>query len=104
MRLLTPCVIFLLAGCSAGGKAPTLLPGDTVRPQIAFAPDAPWKAGDTVALGILVEIRRPGRDAVAFLADADPLTADAEMAARVEFLSGDALVGEALDVPIHRDC
>ncbi|MFO0844164.1 MAG: hypothetical protein U0797_17475 [Gemmataceae bacterium] len=92
----------LLAGC--GGHAPPALrPGDVVRPQIALAPRAPWAGGAKVAIGMLLEVHRPGRE-VTFLADQEVPAEQAVMRAKVTFLAGDAPLGEPLEVPFVRDC
>lgn len=98
-----PLILLLFAGCGSP-SAPALLPGDEVRPQIAYAPEAPWVARAKVALGMLLEVHRPGRDEVAFLADGDVNPEEADMQARVTFFSGDETLGEPLALPFVKDC
>jgi hypothetical protein len=96
-------ILILFAGCGQPA-APALLPGDVVRPQIAYAPKAPWSAGAKVALGLLLEVHRPGRDETAFLGDGDVRPEQAVMRARLTFLNGDESVGEPLELPFVKDC
>lgn len=93
-------LLSFLAGC--GPPPPALRPGDEVRPEVAVAPDAPWPADARVALGMLLQVHRPGRE-VTYLADGDVPDA-AAMQARVTFFAGDAALGEPLELPFVRDC
>jgi hypothetical protein len=92
----------LSAGC---GQPPAVLQaGDEVRPEVAFAPKAPWREGDRVTLGMLLQVHRPGRAEFTYLGDKDVAAEQAEMRARVTFLNGDTPLAEPLDVPFVKDC
>ncbi len=94
-------LLFLSVGCE---RQPAVLrPGDEVRPEIALAPEAPWPAGTSAAIGMLLQVHRPGCE-VTYLADKDVPPALATMRARVTFFQGDAVLGEPIEVPFVRDC
>ena len=97
-----PLVVLLALGC-ARPAAPVLRPGDVVRPEVAFAPREPWPAGAEVAIGMLVQIDRPGGEA-RYLRDEEVAPDQAVMRARVTFLDGDRPLGDPLEVPFVRDC
>ena len=91
----------LAAGCATSVE-PALLPGDVVRPEVAFAPKDPWPAGARVTLGLLVWRDRPGGES-RYLRD-EEVAADSVMLARVTFLDGDRPLDDPLEVPFVRDC
>jgi len=95
------CLLCLLAGC--GRQPAALRPGDKVRPEIALAPQAPWPAGARAAIGMLLQVHRPGRE-VTYLAEKDVAPEMATMRARVTFFQGDDVLGEPTEVPFVRDC
>jgi hypothetical protein len=105
MRRSAPLVLLVTFAAAGCGKAPPVLQrGDAVRPQLALAPDVPWPIGAKVAIGMLLEVHRPGRAEVGFLREEDVPLEGAEMAAKVTFFAGDAPLGEPLEVPFVRDC
>jgi hypothetical protein len=93
----------LAAGCGRG-PAPALQAGDVVRPRIALAPEAFWPKGAKAAVGMLLEVHRPGRREVTFLGDKEVPTEAAVMRAKVTFLRDNSALGEPLEVPFVRDC
>jgi len=93
--------VTLFAGCSH--TPPVLQPGDEVRPEVAVAPRSPWSVGARVAIGMLLQVHRPGRK-IAYLNDKDVAIERVTMRARVTFLNGDSPVGEPLEVPFVHDC
>ena len=100
--LWVPTLVVLAAGCS---RPDALVPraGDIVRPEVAIAPKAPWKAGDAIAVGFLARIDRP--DGTTFyLTDEDVPLDRTDMTARVTFLDGDRPVAEPHEVPFVHDC
>ena len=102
-----PCLalaVLSLAGCGGAAPEPALRPGDTVRPQVMFTPDAPWPGGVKGGVGILIEVHRPGREGVSFLHEEDIPWQGVEMQDRITFLAGAAALGEPLEVPLERDC
>lgn len=100
--LLIPVVVLLGSGC-AQPEAPVLQPGDVIRPEIAFAPKAPWPPEAKVALGMLIKVHRPGSEA-RYLGDKDVTPEQAVLRARVTFLDGDSQLGEPLEVLFVHDC
>ena len=97
-----PVVVLLVSGCTRPA-APVLQPGDVVRPEIAFAPKDPWPTGAEVAIGMLVQVERPGGE-THYLRDTEVAADQAVMLARVTFLDGDRPLGDPLEVPFVRDC
>jgi hypothetical protein len=97
-----PLLVLLALGC-ARPAAPVLRPGDVVRPEIAFAPRDPWPTGAEVAIGMLVQVDRPGGGSH-YLRDNEVAPDQAVMRARVTFLDGDLPLGNPLEVPFVRDC
>ena len=93
----------LLVGCAASVPEPALKKGDVVRPQILFAPAKAWPANVKGAVGIWVEVHRPGREGVSFLHEKDIPWQGVEMEATITFL-GNGPLGEPLSVPFVRDC
>jgi hypothetical protein len=104
MRRWSPLWLLTALALSGCGKPAALQRGDVVRPQLALAPDAPWPAGCKAAIGILVEVHRPGRPGVGFLREEDVPPEGAVMRAKVTFLAGDVPLAEPLEVPFVRDC
>jgi hypothetical protein len=100
--LLIPVAVLLALGCARPAD-PVLRPGDVVRPEVAFAPKDPWPAGAEVAIGMLVQVERPGGE-THYLRDTEVAAEQAAMRARVTFLDGDLPLGNALEVPFVRDC
>jgi hypothetical protein len=96
------CVMFLAIGCTRPA-APVLQPGDIIRAEVSFAPNAPWPAGAKVAIGMLARVERPGGE-THYLNDEDVPLERAVMSARVTFLDGERLLGDALVVPLVHDC
>jgi hypothetical protein len=104
-RSLLPFVALLAVGCSrpdADGP-PALQPGDVVLPELAFAPEGPWAAGDGVAVGMLVKGARPSGEGY-YLRDKDVDLDKAVMGGRVTFFDGDKQVGEPHELPFVHDC
>ncbi|NBO90834.1 MAG: hypothetical protein EBV06_00730 [Planctomycetia bacterium] len=101
-QLLIVVVVMMLGGC--GTTSPSLLPGDEVRPDIAFAPKAPWSPGARVNLGMLVQVHRPGRSHKVYLSDNAVSPNQAVMRATITFFNGENTLGKALEVPFVRDC
>jgi hypothetical protein len=102
MRWLLPTLVLVALGCGRPA-APALRSDDVVRPEIAVAPAAPWKAGDVIAVGFLARIDRP--DGTTFyLKDEDVPLDRATMTARVVFLDGDRPATEPHEVPFVHDC
>ena len=97
-----PLVALLTAGCARPADS-VLRPGDVVRPEVAFAPKDPWPAGAEVAIGMLVQVTRPGGE-VRYLRDKEVAPEQAVMRARVTFLDGDLPLGDPHEVPLVRDC
>jgi len=98
-------LLALSAGCGQPAPPPPpLQPGDVVRPQIALAPEGRWPVGARVAIGMLLEVHRPGRREVSFLLDKEVAAELAVMRARVTFLKGNSALGKPLEVPFVRDC
>ncbi|HZV03688.1 MAG TPA: hypothetical protein VE999_01230 [Gemmataceae bacterium] len=95
-------VVLLGSGCSRP-DVPVLQPGDVIRPEIAFAPQAPWPPEAKVALGMLIKVHRPGGEA-RYLDDKDVTPEQAVMRARVTFLDGELQLGDPLEVAFVRDC
>jgi hypothetical protein len=95
-------VVLLASGCSRSGGS-VLRPGDVVRPEVAFAPRAPWPAGARAVLGLLLLVERPGVEA-RYLRDEEVNLDQAVLLARVTFLNGERLLGNPLEVPFVRDC
>jgi hypothetical protein len=104
MRTWPVLAALLAAGCAGRVAESPLRPGDVVRPQVAFAPKAPWHQGTKVALGMLIQIHRPGRMEAAFLGDSDVRPEQAVLRCRVTFLDGDEPLDEPLEVPFVHDC
>lgn len=98
--LLLTVVLFEM-GCSRSGS-PILQPGDFVRPEIAFAPAAPWRAGASVVFGMLVKVDRPGAPS-RYLQDSEVRDSPA-MQLRITFLDGERQLGDPLELPFIRDC
>ena len=96
-------LLILFTGCGQSPD-PALLPGDVVRPQIAYAPEAPWTGGDKVALALLLEVHRPGRNEVTFLDEEDVQPEQAVMQARLTFFDGEESLGDPLELPFVKDC
>ncbi len=100
--LLFPLAVLLGSGC-ARPAVPVLRPGVVVRPEIAFAPRAPWPSGATVTLGMLVKVHPPvGEDL--YLGDKDVTPEQADMRARVTFFDGDLQLDDPLEVLFVHDC
>jgi hypothetical protein len=99
---LVSLVVLLESGC-ARPNVPVPQPGDVIRPEIAFAPHAPWPPGAKVALGMLITVHQPGGED-RYLGDKDVTAEQAVMRARVTFLDGDRQLGDPLDVAFVRDC
>jgi hypothetical protein len=97
-----PLLLALTAGCTRP-VAPVLQPGDVVRPEVSFAPNAPWPAGGEVAVGVLLRVERPGGK-THYLMDEDVDVERAEMAVRVTFLDGERVVEAPRQVPLVKDC
>lgn len=95
-------VLFAL-GCAGPPPAPSLQPGDVVRPEVSFAPLAPWPEGAKVAIGVLLRVERPNC-APHYLKDEDVNVEQAVVQARVTFLDGDRSLGDPLEVPFVHDC
>jgi hypothetical protein len=100
--LFVPCLTLLAFGC-AGPAASPFRPGDTVRPEISFAPEAPWPAGAKVAVGVLVRVERPGGEGH-YLHDNDVSLEQAVMSGRLTFFSGEQMMGEPHELPFVHDC
>ncbi len=100
--LAVPCVALLAFGCSRPA-APALQTGDVVRPEISFAPNAPWPADAKVSVGVLLRGERPGVESY-YLKDEDVVIERAVMGARITFLNGEQIVGDPLDVALIHDC
>jgi len=92
----------LAFGCGRPAT-PALRPGDIVRPEVSFAPKAPWSTGAKVTIGVLARVERPGGEGH-YLKDEDVPLDQAVMSARLMFLNGEQLVGEPLEVPLVHDC
>lgn len=102
MRWLFPTLVLVALGCGRPA-APELRSGDVVRPDIAVAPNAPWKAGDVIAVSFLARIDRP--DGTTFYVKDEDVALDrTAMTARVTFLNGDRPVAEPHEVPFVHDC
>jgi hypothetical protein len=56
-----------------------------------------------VAIGVLVQVERPGGEA-RYLRDNEVAPEQADMRARVTFLDGDRPLGDPHEVPLVRDC
>jgi hypothetical protein len=96
-----PLVVLLGTGC-ARSVGPALLPGDVVRPELAFAPPPPWPPGSMVTIGMLVIVYRSG-DEGRYLEDRE-VSDQADMRARMTFFDGDLQLGDPLELPFVRDC
>lgn len=104
-RRLFPLVVLLAVGCSRPDADPTpaLQPGDVFRPELAFAPDGPWSAGDEVSVGMLVRGVRPDGEGY-YLRDKDVDIERAVTGGRLTFFSGDKAIGEPHELPFIHDC
>lgn len=100
--LTIPLAVLIVSGC-ARPVPPVLQSGDIVRPEVSFAPDAPWPAGAKVAIGMLARVERPGFE-THYLKDEDVPLERAVMSARVTFLDGERLLGDPLVIPLVHDC
>jgi hypothetical protein len=89
------------SGCAPSNR-PALQPGDVVRPEIAFAPPAPWKPGAAVTIGMLIRIDRPESES-RYLADAE-VRETPDMRFRVAFFDGERPLGDPVELPFIRDC
>jgi hypothetical protein len=94
-------VVQLGSGCARSVRA-VLQPGDVARPEVAFAPQAPWPPGAAVAIGMLIRIDRPGGDS-RYLDDTE-VRDRPDMSARVTFFDGDRQLGDPIMLPFVRDC
>jgi hypothetical protein len=91
-----------LTECNPSGRAPALRAGDTARPQLAVT--SSWPAGGKAAVGMFVEVHRPGRRDAHFLRERDVPDGAAAMRATVTFFAGDETLGAPLTLPFVRDC
>lgn len=96
------CLALIAFGCGRP-VPPRLQPGDVVRPEISFAPEAPWPVGAKVTVGLLARVERPGGESH-HLRDEDVPLARVVMSARIAFFDGDQPRGAPLDVPLVHDC
>ncbi len=106
MRPHVALLLLALAGCRPPEPPPppALLPGDSVQPQVLFIPRVPLTAGVNARIDILLQARRPGREAVTYLYEKDIPDEGVEMWATISFLAGGTLLGEPLKVPFVKDC
>lgn len=95
-------LLTILAGC--GRIPPVLQPGDEVRPEIAVAPEDFWTPGEDAVIGMLLQVHRPGRANVAYLADPDVSPTVATMRARITFFRDGVPLPNPLEVPFIKDC
>lgn len=100
--ILSPTLLVLLGGGCARSFGPALMPGDIVRPEIAFAPQEPWPSGAAVAIGMLIRIERKGSEG-RYLDDTEVRELP-EMQSRVTFFDGDRTLGDPMVLPFVRDC
>src|SRR5262245_47615611 len=91
-----PLIALLELGC-ARSVGPVLRPGDVVRPELAFAPQAPWRPEAAAAIGMLVKVDQPGKEG-RFLEDRE-VGDQADMWARITFFDGDLQMGDPLEAP-----
>lgn len=98
-----PLVALLAFGCARSEAPAGLQPGDTVRPEISFAPKEPWHTGDRIAVGVLLRVERAGGEGH-YLQDKDVVIERAEMGSWITFLNGEQIVGDPLAVPLVHDC
>lgn len=102
--LLAPCLTLLAAGCSEPEQpVPVFQPGDVVRPEVSFAPTAPWPAEAKVSVGVLFRIERPGGQ-TRYLMDEDVPIEQVGVSGRVTFLDGERALGDPQDVSLVHDC
>jgi len=102
--LFAPMAALLALGCSRPpADRAALEPGDEVRPEVSFAPDAPWPAEARVSIGVLLRVERPGGESH-HLRDADVPLEQVKMSARVTYLDGDRPLRNPDDVPLVHDC
>ena len=97
-----PVLSLLVFGCGQP-DAPALMPGDIVRPDVSFAPKAPWSEGVKVTIGMLARVERPGGEGH-YLNDEDVPLDRAVLFVRVTFLDGERSLGDPLEVPLLHDC
>lgn len=99
--ILLPLVGLFGSGC-AHSVRPAFQPGDVVRPEIAFAPPAPWPTDAAVAIGMLIRIDAPGGES-RYILDTE-VRDQPKMRARITFFDGDDQLGDPLEMPFIRDC
>jgi len=101
-RVSTLGVVLFVFGCTQP-VAPAIQPGDTVRPEVSFAPADPWPAGAKVTVGVLARVERPGGGSH-YLKDQDVPAERVVVRARVSFWDGERPLGEPSEVPLVHDC
>jgi hypothetical protein len=102
---LLPLVALLAVGCARpdADTGPAPQPGDVLRPELAFAPDGPWAAGDEVTVGMLVKGVRPDGEGY-YLRDKDVDIGRAVMGGRLTFFAVERMLGEPRELPFVKDC
>ena len=103
MAATLPCVVLLVFGCSPPVNSPVLQPGDVGRPEVVFAPNAPWSEGVEVCIGMLARIDRPSGSRY-YLLDKDISLERVEMSGRLTFFRDEQLIGEPHELPFVHDC
>ncbi|MCU0704881.1 MAG: hypothetical protein MUF18_12960 [Fimbriiglobus sp.] len=102
-RLLSfPLFALLAFGCNRPSVAPVPQIGDVIHPEISFAPEGPWAAGETVSIGVLLRVERTGETRF-YLTDKQ-VTDKRTVTGRLVYLSGGNPMGDPLELPFVKDC
>ncbi len=106
MRVLSRAGVLVILSLSGCGRppVPALQPGDTVVPEVALAIETHRSEGTTVAIGLLLQVERPGRSEMVYLRDGEVPVEQALMRARITFLKEDTPLGDPLEAPFVHDC
>lgn len=91
-------------GCTPpAATTPALQPNDVVRPEVSFAPAEPWKVGDRVTVGVLLQGERPDGTGY-YILDQDVDIERVTVNCRLTFANDDKPVGDVIDVTMEHDC